>query len=250
MSQTESGVWVKCSRKSEGPFSILDQMNWQEKSKILQNLDQIVPKISNEDSKESESSIEQADMQFGGFASKQDYINYAINMGMKGDMDYVNAIPEKTIRGMAKAGMVKSKRTGELPPLPEKVEVGSVASQSTGGFDSLSKDDKVAYLVNKGLDGDMDTVNNCEDKIIRGKAKAMIVKINRGSVERPAMPNIDAPPDAKSPSNEESESDEQKIKRLTAKGLEGDMDEINALDNKVIRGKIKAAIVKAKRASK
>ena len=35
-----------------------------------------------------------------------------------------------------------------------------------------------------------------------------------------------------------------------AKGLEGDMDEINALDNKVIRGKIKAAIVKAKRASK
>ena len=189
-------------------------------------------------------------MKFGGFASKQDYINYAINMGMKGDMDYVNAIPEKTIRGMAKAGMVKSKRTGELPPLPEKVEAGSVVSQSTGGFESLSKDDKVAYLVNKGLDGDMDAVNNCEDKIIRGKAKAMIVKINRGSVERPAMPNIDTLPDSKSPSNEESESDEQKIERLTAKGLEGDMDEINALDDKVIRGKIKAAIVKAKRASK
>ena len=103
MSQTESGVWVKCSRKSEGLFSILDQMNWQEKSKILQKLDQIVPKISKEDPGESESSIEQANMQFGGFASKQDYINYAINMGMKGDMDYVNAIPEKTIRGMAKA---------------------------------------------------------------------------------------------------------------------------------------------------
>ena len=78
----------------------------------------------------------------------------------------------------------------------------------------------------------------------------MIVKINRGSVERPAMPNIDTLPDSKSPSNEESESDEQKIERLTAKGLQGDMDEINALDNKVIRGKIKAAIVKAKRASK
>ena len=180
-------------RKSEGLFSILDQMNWQEKSKILQKLDQIVPKISNEDSEDSESSIEQADMQFGGFASKQDYINYAINMGMKGDMDYVNAIPEKTIRGMAKAGMVKSKRTGELPHYRKRLK-GSVASQSTGGFESLSKDDKVAYLVNKGLDGDMDAVNNCEDKIIRGKAKAMIVKINRGSVERPAMPNIDAPP--------------------------------------------------------
>ena len=126
----------------------------------------------------------------------------------------------------------------------------TIDANMSGGFESLSKDDKVAYLVNKGLDGDMDAVNNCEDKIIRGKAKAMIVKINRGSVERPAMPNIDVPHEAKSPSNEESESDEQKIERLTAKGLEGDMDEINALDNKVIRGKIKAAIVKAKRASK
>ena len=64
------------------------------------------------------------------------------------------------------------------------------------------------------------------------------------------MPNIDAPPDAKSQSNKKTESDKQKIERLTAKGLEGDMDEINALDNKVIRGKIKAAIVKAKRATK
>ena len=102
--------------------------------------------------------------------------------------------------------------------------------------------------MNKGLDGDMDTVNNCEDKIIRGKAKAMIVKINRGSVERPAMPSIDSQPQAQS--NEESETDEQKIERLIAKGLEGDMDEINTLDDKVMRGKIKAAIVKAKRASK
>jgi len=30
-------------------------------------------------------------------------------------------------------------------------------------------------------------------------------------------------------------------------GLTGDMEEINALDNRVLRGKIKAAIVKAKR---
>ena len=43
------------------------------------------------------------------------------------------------------------------------------------------------------------------------------------------------------------ESDEEMMKRLIAKGLEGDMEEINSLDNKVIRGKIKAAIVKEKR---
>ena len=174
-----------------------------------------------------------------------------MNKGLDGDMDTVNNCEDKIIRGKAKAMIVKINRGSvERPAMPNIDVPPAIDTNTVGGFDSLLKDDKVAYLVNKGLDGDMDAVNNCEDKIIRGKAKAMIVKINRGSVERPAMPNIDAPPDAKSPSNEESESDEQKIKRLTAKGLEGDMDEINALDNKVIRGKIKAAIVKAKRASK
>ena len=190
MSETESGVWVKCNRKSEGLFSILGQMNWQEKSKILQNLDHIIPKTQSED-----------------------------------------------------PGVVTVDQIG--------VQSNSSATgQSSGGFESLSKEDQVAYLVNKALDGDMDAVNNFQDKVIRAKAKAMMVKIKRGSVERPAMPNIDATSNNNSQSNKKSESDEQKIKRLTAKGLEGDMDEINALDNKVIRGKIKAAIIKSKRESK
>ena len=190
MSETESGVWVKCNRKSEGLFSILDQMNWQEKSKILQNLDHIIPKTQSED-----------------------------------------------------PGVVTVDQIG--------VQSNSSATgQSSGGFESLSKEDQVAYLVNKALDGDMDAVNNFQDKVIRAKAKAMMVKIKRGSVERPAMPNIDATSNNNSQSNKKSESDEQKIKRLTAKGLEGDMDEINALDNKVVRGKIKAAIIKSKRESK
>ena len=190
MSESESGVWVKCSRKSEGLFSILDQMNWQEKSKILQKLDQIIPKTQSEDS----------------------------------DVDTVDQIGVQS--------------------------TSSAAPQATGGFESLSREDQVAYLVNKALDGDMDAVNNFQDKVIRAKAKAMMVKIKRGSVERPAMPSIDAIPNNESQSNKKSESDEQKIKRLTAKGLEGDMDEINSLDNKVVRGKIKAAIIKAKRVSR
>ena len=40
------------------------------------------------------------------------------------------------------------------------------------------------------------------------------------------------------------------MKRLIAKGIQGEMEEINALENKVIRGKIKAAIVKEKRNAK
>jgi hypothetical protein len=47
--------------------------------------------------------------------------------------------------------------------------------------------------------------------------------------------------------NTAAESEEQLIERLIATGLTDDMEEINALDNRVLRGKIKAAIVKAKR---
>ncbi len=46
------------------------------------------------------------------------------------------------------------------------------------------------------------------------------------------------------------ETDEDKIKRLVSDGLQGEMDEINSLDDRVLRGKIKAAIVKEKRKSK
>ena len=37
------------------------------------------------------------------------------------------------------------------------------------------KEKLIAELVNKGLDGDMDSVNACEDRIIRGKAKACLL---------------------------------------------------------------------------
>ena len=46
------------------------------------------------------------------------------------------------------------------------------------------------------------------------------------------------------------ENEQGLIDRLVKDGLAGSMDEINALDNKVLRGKIKAAIVKQKRAQK
>ena len=263
MSETERGVWVRCSRKSEGLFSILDQLNWQDKSKMLQKLDQIIPKTQSEDSDVDtvdqigvQSTSSAAPQATGGFESlsREDQVAYLVNKALDGDMDAVNNFQDKVIRAKAKAMMVKIKRGSvERPAMPNvgaETTSGMQTGQSSGGFESLSKEDQVAYLVNKALDGDMDAVNNFQDKVIRAKAKAMMVKIKRGSVERPAMPNIDAIPNNESQSNEKSESDEEKIKRLTAKGLEGDMDEINALDNKVVRGKIKAAIIKAKRASK
>jgi len=44
-----------------------------------------------------------------------------------------------------------------------------------------------------------------------------------------------------------TESETDLIQRLVAQGLEGNMDEINALESRVLRGKIKSAVVKTKR---
>jgi len=74
-----------------------------------------------------------------------------------------------------------------------------------------------------------------------------MVKIKRGSVDRPPMPEIS---EASSTSKAPEETQEQIIERLVQKGLGGDMDEINAIDDRVLRGKIKAAVIKAKRAAK
>ena len=57
-----------------------------------------------------------------------------------------------------------------------------------------NKEKLIAELVNKGLDGDMDAVNACEDRMVRAKAKAMIVKIKRGAAEKPKMPEISGSP--------------------------------------------------------
>ena len=96
----------------------------------------------------------------------------------------------------------------------------------------------------------MDAVNNHKDRVERAKAKAMMVKVKRGTLERPPMPLPSTPASAKTDSNSTSETIEQKMERLINEGLDGNMDEINSLDDRVLRGKVKAAIVKAKRAAK
>ena len=73
----------------------------------------------------------------------------------------------------------------KINALVEDQTKSHIESKKSGGLENLDINQQVAYLVNKGLDGDMDSVNSNQSKVIRGKVKAMIVKINRGSVERP-----------------------------------------------------------------
>jgi hypothetical protein len=222
-------------------------MNWKEKSQIFNHLNEIVPKVDFNDNLVSDdlSNISGAGSSAQNI-SPDDIVAILVNKVLDGDAEEMTKEKSKVIRGKAKAMIVKIKRgTVERPPMPE-VPTASAEVNSAGGVDALSKDDQVAYLVNKGMDGDMDTVNNFESKVVRAKAKAMIVKIKRGTVERPPMPEV--PTAGVLPKEKTSaETDEELMARLISSGLEGNMDEINSLENRVLRGKIKAAIMKEKR---
>ena len=128
-------------------------------------------------------------------------------------------------------------------------DVSSVPSKAGSIAVNLSADEIVAILVNKVLDGDTEEMTKEKSKVIRGKAKAMIVKIKRGTVERPPLPEIPVAPSSNNSAGV-SESEEVKILRLVTEGVKGNMDEINNLKDRVLRGKIKAAIVKEKRKAK
>mgnify|MGYP003324487915 CR=1 FL=1 len=272
---TAEGTAVTCQRSSRGLFSWMTLWGFSKnKSKILDNLGYFIPEQVIEE-KSDDTEIEDSGPQF----SREAIIARAVQAGLDGNMDLVNAIPDKPTRGMAKAMLVQSKRKGNVLPehlvkalSEEPSEAKPIIKKDVRSAetprDSLlpafqNKDDLVAYVVNKALDGDDEPINAITDKPTRGKAKAMMVKIKRGSVDRPAMPELSAskssPPKTDAPTvqeeqteapSENKESDEALIERLIASGLEGNMDEINALENRVLRGKIKAGIVKAKRAKK
>lgn len=257
LSPTPEGTEVTCRRTSHGLFSWMTLWRFTTtKSKILDNLGYFIPEEVLEDN------LDQfTDPASGPQYSREATIARAVQAGLDGNMDLVNAIPDKPTRGMAKAMLVQSKRKGGVMPdrmvkaLSEEPTEG-VAGAPVAVDDGLptfsNPDDLVAFVVNKALDGDDDPINAIEDKPTRGKAKAMMVKIKRGSAERPAMPVVSATPTAQPVDGAinapDGESEEEMIARLVDSGLSGNMDEINALDNKVLRGKIKAAIVRAKRA--
>ena len=261
------GTSVTCKRSSKGVFSWMSIWGFaNNKSKILDNLGYLIPE-EDQLTDDQSSAADDAGPQY----SREATIARAVQAGLDGDMDIINAIPDKPTRGMAKAMLVQTKRKGgsmpehlvkalsEEPTEGNKVSKQQKVETSNQGLPNFdNQEDLISFVVNKALDGDDEPVNAIDDKVTRGKAKALLVKIKRGAVERPDMPNIkdektvvdnqdDTANDNSNDSNANSES--ELIERLVAAGVKGNMDEINALDNRVLRGKIKAAVVKAKRAA-
>ena len=248
------GTAVTCLRTSKGLFSFLSLWGFSNtKSKILENLGYFIPE---ETPKEGKSGKNGAAVQTPSL-SREATIAQAVQAGLVGNMDMINAIADKPTRGLAKATLIQTKRKGGA--LPEHLQKALSESptvvptkQQPGGVSAFSnQEEHVAYLVNLTLDGNDEALNAVPDRVIRGKTKAMLAKIKRGALERPPMPEASSEP---APPTEtvsgEQETEEQLILRLVKAGLDGNMDEINALDNKVQRGKIKSAILKEKRSKK
>ena len=247
------GTSVVCRRISRGLFSIFSLWGFSSsKYKILENLGFF---ILSDIKKDNDTDIGSTDSTTPSL-SREAIIAQSVQAGLEGNMDLINAIPDKPTRGLAKATLIQTKRKGGVLPenlkeaLSEVPSVDNTIKQTSGGV-FVTQEKRIAYLVNLTLDGDDEPLNAESDKVIRGKAKAMIVKIKRGSIERPPVPLVSAqatPLTVSTATNQESE--EELISRLVKDGVGGSMDEINSLDNKVLRGKIKSAIIREKRANK
>ena len=97
-------------------------------------------------------------------------------------------------------------------------------------------DKQIKDLVDKGLSGDMASVDAIEDRLLRGKVKAAIVKAKRLGVSSPKTVE----------KTSESIPDDP-IAKLVKEGLSGNMDPINSIEDRVFRAKVKSALVKAKK---
>ena len=253
LQKSPEGTSVTCERLSDGPFSWLSVVGFEKnKSKVLSNLANLLPvEILDEPvkSKEKEAAVVNAPVAgIPQFANKNDTAAYIVNKILDGDSNIIKTITDKVISGKSKALIIKiNKGTAERPPMPAGGTAAAPAAAAEPAF--ANRDEHVAFVVNKVLDGDSAVLDALDDKVVKAKSKSMIMKINKGTAERPPMPaggTAAAPAAAAEPA---AENKEDLMSRLIKDGLEGKMDEINKLDDKVLRAKVKSGIMKAKRKS-
>ena len=128
-------------------------------------------------------------------------------------------------------------------------DLSQAAPASVQSNTELSQEQTIALVVNNSLDGNNDPLNAIEDKVTRGKAKALLVKIKRGTVERPPMPDLSSSVEPSNAPEGAELSPDQVFAIAVNKGADGDMEAVNAIEDRVTRGKAKALLVKIKRGS-
>ena len=246
------GTTLSLTRKSYGVFSFLSVVGFEAtKSKTLDNLGYIIPEEDLASEVQDDKSSNSSDTSDNLFEDRNLMAAYLVNKTLDGDASIIKATADVYSRGKAKALLIKiNKGTAERPPMPEPGAAATTPPESVS-VPSMSKEDTMAVVVNKALDGDEGPLNELTDKVLRAKSKSLIMKINKGTAERPPMPEpgptTNEIQNNKNQADANTETEEELFARLVESGINDNMDEINSLDNKILRGKIKAAIVKAKR---
>ncbi|MAG20781.1 MAG: hypothetical protein CMF77_01240 [Candidatus Marinimicrobia bacterium] len=145
--------------------------------------------------------------------------------------------------------------------LPEAPEAEVAAEAAPAQEKIIINDAFIDALVAKALADGMDLLNNITEKPLRAKAKSAYVKAKRAGITPDATPEAveivnqfmlggGVPSTAASatelaPAAEVGE--EARINQYVLKGLDGDIEIINAIEDRTFRAKVKSALVKAKR---
>ena len=242
-------------------FLTATMFSWRGK-KVLRNLGEVLPKI------ELEADGGVATTASPQFVFDDNFINALIAKAFDDGADILNSITEKPVRGKAKSGLIKAKRSG-VPPdtTPEALEAvnqflsGGVAPPLSSAPPSVSaKEPDEETLINtfvaNALGGDEDPIANIEDRVLRSKVKSALMKAKRSGVvpEIPESPPEPATPSDSSPKQDlktppkSADSPEEAIAQAVQAALGGNMDLINSIKDRMLRGKAKSALAKAKRA--
>ena len=255
-------VELSYSSTSNSLFNFMTALmfSWQGK-KVLKNFNATLPDVDYSKEVSEESSI------VAQFTFDENFINALISKAYNEGVDILNVISEKIVRAKAKSGLVKAKRAGSPPHAsPESLDLvnqflsgGTVPAVDVTPKTSPTPDVPEDILINqyilKGLDGDMDIINAIEDRVFRSKVKSGLTKAKRTG-DIPEIPP-DIPPlggefvvattTTISPSPTDADDEETIVNTYVIKAMNGDEEAVASIDNRILRAKVKSAIVKAKR---
>ena len=237
-------------------FVTVFMFSWQGK-RILRNFNEFLPDLDyDEEDVDTATSTPE-------FVIDDIFINALITKAYNDGEDILNGIAEKVVRGKAKSGLLKAKRAGVVPEAASDALVLVTQYLSGGPAPGVSsvvapvadvpEEIRINQYILKGLDGDMDIINNIEDRVLRSKVKSGLSKAKR-SGKRPEIPAdtapigsklTSAPPPASAPI--EAVDEETTINTYVAKAINGEEEAIAEIENRVLRAKVKSALVKARR---
>ncbi|MBT5783203.1 MAG: hypothetical protein HOI03_08540, partial [Candidatus Marinimicrobia bacterium] len=95
---------------------------------------------------------------------------------------------------------------------------------------SSDLDNKIIELVLSALDGNMDSINALEDRVVRSKAKAALFKAKKDPGKFRAENTGDSSGADEVKETVTSDDSQKLIANFVLKGLDGDMDSINAIE--------------------